>query len=62
MDRFRELSPGEKFASLFNGTALELGILTGVWHLVHRNWLETSVIFLILVPLYFFLVRLFDAP
>lgn len=55
-------SRSDAFPYLFNRTALGLGVLLGLWHAYHRNWLPVVVIFGAMIPIYFALHRYVDAP
>lgn len=50
------------FAYLFNTTALGLGVLLGLYHAYNQNWKQAVIIFGVLLPAYFLLQRVVDAP
>ncbi len=58
---FWRLSWPDRFAYIFNRTALGAGVLLSGWHLFHGNWLP-GVGLLLLVPVYFYLHDRVDAP
>lgn len=61
-DSFWELSLEQKFAYVFNRTALGIACLLGLWHLIHQNWWESFLIFGVLFPVYFLLWHAVGAP
>lgn len=52
----------DRVAYVFNRTALGVGVLLGGYAILQGWWVRAAVVFLVLVPLYFYLHDRFDAP
>lgn len=50
------------FVYTFNRIALGIGVLVGLYSAVIGNWKGVAVIFLFLIPIYFIIHDLVDAP
>lgn len=52
----------DRFAFVFNRTALGVGVLLIGWAVLQGHWFRAGIMLFVVLPLYFYLHRRLDAP